>query len=155
ELPPGFCRGALSGAFGSPRDRFRAESRYSRQQPDSTDVLAPSGGRSGGSDRELARLLCGTQEGWSSCRNARVRKGRTCVWAAPHGVPNYAMAAAGRDVAKDDRDDLAVSLPDARRPRSRAPRMRSQWRTGQRRAHPVRAEADIATPLPAEPTQRP
>src|SRR5438876_9985845 len=26
KLPPGFCRGALSGAFGGPRNRFRAES---------------------------------------------------------------------------------------------------------------------------------
>src|SRR5262249_30476413 len=44
ELPPGFCRGSLSGTLGRPRKGLRDESGYSSEQQHAAYLLAPGGG---------------------------------------------------------------------------------------------------------------
>ncbi len=80
----------------------------SRHEADAANVSAAGRGRPGGLCKELAGLLCRAEEGQGSRGDAFVRAGRSWVWPAAHQVADHGMAAIGRNVAGDDRDDFGV-----------------------------------------------
>ena len=97
-------------------DKYRAirvQPQPYRHQQYAADLFAPGPERPGGRCQKFHRLFPRAQERQGPLRTAFVCGGWTRLWAAAHEVSRYGMASVGGEVARNNRDDLAVSVPDS------------------------------------------